>query len=78
MKYTILYLKYTLAVVLLLIVVISLILGILCAVLGILVSTQQLNPGFLVLIPVGVFCGFIGFAAFDGFKALIKKWGLEA
>jgi hypothetical protein len=76
MKYTKLYLKYLVVVILLLITVVFLALGVLCLGLGIFGPAQELNPGFLVFIPVGLFCGFAGFVAFDCFKLLIDKWEL--
>lgn len=77
MKYTMLYLKYLVVVILLLITVASLILGVLCAGLGIFGTAQECNPGYLVFIPVGVFCGFMGFVALDAFKYIMDKWGLK-
>lgn len=78
MKYTMLYLKYLVVVLLLLIAVIGLVLGALCAGLGIIGAVQDCNPGLLVAVPFGVFCGFIGFVALDAFKYLLDKWGLQA
>ena len=76
MKYTTLYLKYLVIVILLLIAVICAILGVLCVVMGTLGVAQELDANLLVLLPVGVFCGFMGFVAFDCFKLLIDKWEL--
>ena len=76
-KYTSLFLKYTVIVILLIIAVIMLVLGVLCTGLGIFGPAQECNPGFLVFIPVGVFCGFMGFVAFDMFKLLMNKWQLS-
>lgn len=77
MKYTKLYLKYLVVVILLLITVVSLALGVLCVGLGIFGPAQELNLGFLIFIPVGLFCGFMGFVALDTFKHLMDKWGLK-
>lgn len=77
MKYTTLYLKYLVVVILLLLTVLFLALGVLCLGLGIFGPAQELNPGFLIFIPVGLFCGFAGFVAFDAFKHLMEKWGLK-
>ena len=77
MKYTTLYLKYAAVVLLLLIAVVTLLLGVLCLGLGVLGPAQECNPIYLVFIPAGLFFGFIGFAAFDTFKYLIKKWELD-
>jgi hypothetical protein len=77
MKYTTLYLKYTAVVLLLLIAIVSLVLGVLCLGLGIFGPAQELNPGFLVFIPVGLFCGFMGFVAIDTFRHLMDKWELD-
>ena len=76
MKFTMLYLKYLVIVILLLIAVAGWSLGVLCVALGVLGAAQECNPGFLVFIPVGLFCGFAGFVAFDCFKSLIGKWEL--
>jgi hypothetical protein len=77
MKYTMLYLKYIVVVVLLIITVVMLILGVLCVGLGIFGTAQECNPGFLVFLPVGLFCGFSGFVALDCFKCLMDKWELK-
>lgn len=77
MKYTMLYIKYLVVVILLIIAVAGFVLGVLCAGLGIFGTAQECNPGFLVFIPVGVFCGFMGFVALDAFKYLMDKWGLK-
>lgn len=77
MKYTKLYLKYLVVVILLIITVVFLAFGVLCLGLGIFGPAQELNPGFLVFIPVGLFCGFTGFVALDTFKYLMDKWGLK-
>lgn len=77
-KYTLLFLKYTVIFILFLIAMFALILGALCAGLGIFGPAQEGNPDFFVFIPVGVFCGFIGFVALDMFKLLMDKWQLPA
>ena len=77
MKYTTLYLKYLVIVILLLIVVVSAILGVICAAMGVFGAAQELDARLFVLLPVGVFCGFMGFVAFDCFKLLIDKWELS-
>ena len=77
MKYTMLYLKYLVIVILLLITVVSMMLGVLCVALGVFGAAQELDAGLLVLLPVGAFCGFMGFVAFDCFKSLIDKWELD-
>lgn len=77
MKYTMLYLKYLVVVLLLLLAVLGFVLGVMGAGLGIFGTAQECNPGFLVFIPVGVFCGFMGFVALDAFKYLMDKWGLK-
>ena len=77
MKYTTLYLKYLVVVILLLIAVVGWLLGVLCAGLVVLGAAQELDACLLVLLPIGVFCGFIGFVAFDCFKLLIDKWGFD-
>ena len=76
MKLTMLYLKYLVIVILLLIAVAGWSLGVLCGALGVFGAAQELDAGLLVFLPVGVFCGFMGFAAFDCFKLLIDKWEL--
>ena len=76
MKYTMLYLKYLVIVILLLLAVVSTVLGVLCVAMGVFGAAQELDAGLLVLLPVGVFCGFMGFVAFDCFKLLIDKWEL--
>ena len=76
-KYTSLFLKYTVIVILLIITVIMLSLGVLCVGLGIFGPAQELNPGYLVFIPVGLFSGFTGFVALDMFKLLMDKWRLS-
>lgn len=77
MKYTTLYLKYLVVVILLLITVVTLALGALCLGLGIFGTALECNPGFLVFIPVGLFCGCGGFIALDAFKYLMDKWRLQ-
>lgn len=77
MKFTKLYLKYLVVVILLLIAVVGWLLGVLCAGMGVLGAAQELDAGLLILLPVGVFCGFMGFVAFDCFKSLIDKWELD-
>lgn len=75
MKYTVLYLKYLVVVILLLITICFLVLGVLCLCLVTFGAIQECNPDFLVFIPVGLFCGFTGFVAFDAFRHLVgKRW----
>lgn len=76
-KYSLLFLKYTVVVILLTIAVIMLALGALCVGLGIFGPGQEGNLGYLVFLPVGLFCGFAGFVAFDMFKLLMNKWQLS-
>ena len=77
MKYTMLYLKYLVIVVLCIIMVIGFILGILCACLGIFGTAQECNLGYLVLLPAGIFFGFMGFVALDCLKHLVDVWELS-
>ena len=77
MKFTMLYLKYLVIVILLLIAVAGWLLGALCTGLGVFGAAVECNPGLLVFVPVGAFCGFMGFVAFDCFKSLIEKWELD-
>lgn len=73
-KCTLLFLKYTVIVILLIITLIMLALGIFGVGMGIFGTIEECNPIYLVFLPVGWYCGFTGFVAFDMFKLLIGKW----
>ena len=77
MSYTLLYLKYVVVVILAIIMVISLVCGALLVGVGIFASAQEMNAAYLILIPVGLFFGFMGFVAMDCLKYSIDKWGLS-
>lgn len=73
-KCTLLFLKYTVIVILLIITLLMLALGIFGVGLGIFGAIEECNLNYLVFLPVGWYCGFTGFVAFDMFKLLIGKW----
>lgn len=73
-KYTLLFLKYTVIVILLIITLIMLALGIFGVGLGIFGTIEVRNPIYLVFLPVGWYCVFTSFAAFDLLKLLIDEW----
>ena len=74
MKYTSLYLKYLVITIVALAAVVAFITGVFCLIIGLLGATLERNPGFLVFIPAGLFCGFIGFVALDCITYLMDRW----
>lgn len=78
MKYTLLYLRCLVCILLVLIMVASLVIGCFSIFGAIVGSLSDMNPEYLILLPVGIFAGFMGFVAFDAFVALIEKWRLKA
>lgn len=74
MKYIALYLKYLVVIILFLITICFLVLGVICLGLGTFGAVQDHNINLLVLIPVGLYCGFAGFVAFDAFQQLMDRW----
>lgn len=73
MKYTILYLKYVFIILLSLTMVLFWC-GMVLFTLGGLFSG---NPELLILVPIGLIMGLIGFVVFDFFRFLVDKWGLD-
>lgn len=76
MKCTKNFLKYTAIGLLVIIMLASFIVGAACALTGILVPALEGNVQFLLLIPVALFCAFIGFVIADCLNALADKWGI--
>ena len=73
MKCTKNFLKYTAMGLLFIIMLASFVVGAACALAGILVPALEGNVQFLLLIPVALFCTFIGFVIADCINALADK-----
>ena len=74
MVYTKKFLKYTAMGLLISIMITSFIVGAACALIGILGICIEGNVQYLLLIPVALFCAFMGFVAFDCACALADRW----
>jgi hypothetical protein len=74
MTYTVKFLKYTLLGLLVVIMLASFIICAACALAGILGICLEGNVQYLLLIPVALFCAFMGFVAIDCINALADKW----
>ena len=76
MKYTKKFLKATAFVLLFAIMLASFAVGAVCALAGTLVPAIEGNIQYLLLIPVALFCAFVGFVIADCINALADKWNL--
>lgn len=76
MKYTIKYLRYVLLAVLGIIYVFGWAAGGVGVIIGLIGFMAKCDPSYLVLVVVGLFCGFMGFVAFDISNDLVNKWRL--
>ena len=74
MEYTKKFLKYTAIGLLIIIMLASFIMGAICALVGILGICLEGNAQYLLLIPVALFCAFIGFVALDCACSFVDKW----
>lgn len=76
MRYTVKYLRYVLLGVIGIIMCIGWAVGGLSLIVGFVGSLAESEVGYLILVPVGLFCGFLGFTAFDIINHLVDKWRL--
>lgn len=76
-KYTKKFLKYTTLGLLVIIMLASFVTGAASALSGILVPAIEGNVRYLLLIPVALFCAFIGFVALDCACAFVDRWHNE-
>ena len=74
MNYTKKFLKYTALGLLVIIMLASFIIGATCALVGVLGICLEGNVQYLLLIPVALFCAFMGFVALDCACAFVDKW----
>lgn len=74
MKYTKKFLKYTALGLLIIIMLASFIVGVVCAVAGIFDPIIEGNVQYLLLIPVALFCAFMGFVALDCACAFVDRY----
>lgn len=74
MKHTLLYLKIIVFVALALIMVTGFIVGGGLAIIGIFSALSNMDATSLILVPMGLFCGLLGFAALDTIEYLDGKW----
>lgn len=77
MKNTLTYLKYLVIVPLIILMVLGLLCGAVFVGVGVFISVQEMNAGYLIFIPCGLFFGLIGFVCMDCLNYLIDKWGLS-
>lgn len=77
MSNTLTYLKYLVIVPLAIIMVLSLLAGAVFVGIGVFAPAQEMNAMYLILIPIGLFLGLIGFTSMDCLKYLLDKWGLS-
>ena len=77
MEYTKKFLKYTALGLLAIIMLASFIIAGVCALVGILGIAIEGNVQYLLLIPVALFCAFMGFVALDCACALVGRWHIE-
>ena len=76
-EYTKKFLKYTAMGLLIGIIIASFIIAATCALVGILGIAIEGNVQYLLLIPVALFCAFIGFVAIDCACALADRWQIN-
>ena len=76
MEYTKKFLKATALCLLVIIMLSSFVVGAACAFGGILVPILEGNVQCLLLIPVALFCAFVGFVIVDCINALLDKWDI--
>ena len=76
MKYTIKYLRYVLLAVLGLIYVFGWVTGGVGVIIGLIGFLAECDPSYLILVIVGLFCGFMGFVALDISNDLVNRWRL--
>ena len=74
MKHTLMYLKVIVFVLLLLIALAGFLLGSLCVIVGLVSALVDQSARPLILVFVGLFCGFIGFVALDAIDYIDDKW----
>lgn len=77
MSYTLMYLRWIVVILLAILMVFSLVGGAIFVAAGIFGSLQEMNAMYLILLPVGLFLGLMGFVSLDCFKALIDRWGMS-
>jgi hypothetical protein len=74
MNYAWLYIKYVVVVLLMLVMLATFSIGCGAVLIGVLGFACTGKLSFLVLIPVGVLSGFIGFTALDGIIYITDRW----
>jgi hypothetical protein len=74
MKHTLMYLKVIVVVLLCLIVLAGFVLGGLSAIVGLICALVDNSARPLLLVIVGLFCGFMGFVALDALNYIDNKW----
>lgn len=74
MNYTLLYLKYVLVVLFVLVMLATFTTGAAAVLIGVLGTLLEFSIEYLVLIPIGVFLGFMGFISLDGVIYITDKW----
>ena len=76
MKYTIKYLRYVLLALLGIIYTFGWAAAVVGVITGLIGFLAECDPSYLILVVVGLFCGFMGFVAFDISNDLVNKWRL--
>ncbi len=77
MEYTKKFLKYTAMGLLVIIMLASFIMAAVCVLVGILGIAIEGNVQYLLLIPVALFCAFMGFVALDCACAFVDRWQID-
>lgn len=77
MKHTLMYLKVIVFVLLFLIVLAGFVLGGISAIVGLICALVDHSARPLLLVIVGLFCGFMGFVALDALNYINNKWSWE-
>ena len=71
------YLKWIVIILLAILMVFSLVAGAILVGAGISCALHEMNAMYLILLPIGMFLGLMGFVSLDCFKALIDRWGMS-
>lgn len=74
MKYAMLYLKYVVLALLMAITICGIAMGAILVLGGLIMALSYLDTVYLIVVPLGLFSGFMGFVAIDAFEWINNKW----
>ena len=74
MKYTMLYLKYVVLALLMTITLCGIGMGAILVLGGLIMALSYLDTVYLMVVPLGLFSGFMGFVTIDAFEWINNRW----